>query len=126
TAVVGPNGSGKSTLVRTLVGRVPLAAGRVLIGDRQAGEMARDEIARRVAIVTQREDLAFPLSVADYVSLGRFPHLGIWHAAAEPYRQVIDNSMRAAGVETLGDRRNDALSGREWQLVHLTSELAQG
>ena len=41
---------------------------------------ARGAIARRVAVVTQREEPAFPLGVRDYVALGRYPHLGLWHA----------------------------------------------
>ncbi|MDB4875962.1 MAG: transporter related protein [Gemmatimonadetes bacterium] len=126
TAIVGPNGSGKSTLIRALVGRLPLQQGRIAIDDVAAASIAPDALARRVAVVTQREDLAFPLLVSEYVALGRFPHLGIWHAAGERDRSAIDSSMAAAGVEQLGDRRVDALSGGEWQRVRLARALAQG
>jgi len=126
TAVVGPNGSGKSTLVRALIGRVALARGRVFVDDRDAVAMDRAELARNVAVVTQREELAFPVTVDDYVQLGRFPHLGIWHAAGAADRRAIDESVEAAGVTALRDRRVDALSGGEWQRVRLARALAQG
>ena len=38
TAILGPNGSGKTTLLRVLLGDLPLAAGRVTVLARAAGE----------------------------------------------------------------------------------------
>ena len=63
TAVVGPNGSGKSTLVRALVGQVTLEQGTIVVDDQLVRDDARGAIARRVAVVTQREEPAFPLGV---------------------------------------------------------------
>ena len=80
----------------------------------------------RVAVVTQREELAFPLLVAEYVALGRFPHLGIWHAAGEADRAAIAGAMRMTAVTSLAERRVDSLSGGEWQRVRFARALAQG
>lgn len=126
TAIVGPNGSGKSTLVRAMIGRIPLERGAIRIDGAAAATLDGAESARRVAVITQREDLAFPLLVSEYVALGRFPHLGIWHAAEEADRRAIDASIEAAGIAGLSDRRIDALSGGEWQRVRLARALAQG
>jgi iron complex transport system ATP-binding protein len=126
TAVVGPNGSGKSTLVRALIGRVGISRGAVRVADRDVSVIDRAELARDVAVVTQREELAFPVTVSDYVQLGRFPHLGIWKASGPTDRRAIDESLDAAGVVELRDRRVDALSGGEWQRVRLARALAQG
>jgi iron complex transport system ATP-binding protein len=126
TAIVGPNGSGKSTLVRALIGRIPLERGVIRVDGLATTELTRAELARRVAVITQREELAFPLIVSEYVALGRFPHLGIWHAAEANDRRVIDASIDAAGVAALRERRIDALSGGEWQRVRLARALAQG
>ncbi len=126
TAVVGPNGSGKSTLVRALVGRVAITRGAISVNGDALASLSRPAVARRVAVVTQREDLAFPVTVADYVSLGRFPHLGVWHAAGAEDHRAISDSLREAGVESLMTRRIDALSGGEWQRVRLARALAQG
>jgi iron complex transport system ATP-binding protein len=126
TAVVGPNGSGKSTLVRALIGRVAVARGDIFVDDVAIATIDRVILARRVAVVTQREELAFPVAVADYVALGRFPHLGIWHAAGASDRRAVIESMESAGVDALHDRRIDTLSGGEWQRVRLARALAQG
>jgi len=126
TAVVGPNGSGKSTLVRALIGRVAIVGGAIRVDDADVSTIARDALARRVAVVTQREELAFPLHVADYVALGRFPHLGVWRSATERDRRAIDDAMEMTGVNVLADRRVDSLSGGEWQRVRFARALAQG
>jgi ABC-type cobalamin/Fe3+-siderophores transport system ATPase subunit len=126
TAIVGPNGSGKSTLVRALIGRIPLERGTIRVDGALTTTLGGAELARRVAVITQREELAFPMLVSEYVALGRFPHLGIWHAAEDTDRRAIDESIVAAGVSALRERRIDALSGGEWQRVRLARALAQG
>jgi ATPase subunit of ABC transporter with duplicated ATPase domains len=48
-AILGPNGSGKTTLLETILGRIPLAAGRRFVGSAVVfGELAqhRDELSR--------------------------------------------------------------------------------
>ena len=126
TAVVGPNGSGKSTIVRSLIRRVAPRDGRITIAGRLLSDLSGPEFARRVAVVTQREDLTFPVLVSDYVALGRFPHLGVWHAAGAADDLAIATAMRTAGVADLAPRRVDTLSGGEWQRVRLARALAQG
>jgi len=126
TAVAGPNGSGKSTLVRALIGRVPTSRGEIRVDDASSRDMPRDLFARRVAVITQREELTFPVRAIDYITLGRFPHLGLWHAADERDRDAIEHAIDAAEVRPLRERRIDTLSGGEWQRVRLARALAQG
>jgi ABC-type cobalamin/Fe3+-siderophores transport system ATPase subunit len=125
TAVVGPNGSGKSTLVRALLGRIPARSGGILLDERPIAELPRRDVARRVAVIPQREELAFPALVAEYVALGRFPHVGLWHAAGDADRDAMQRAMTLTGVAPLRDRRVDTLSGGEWQRVRLARALAQ-
>ena len=125
TAVVGPNGSGKTTLVRALLGRERLRAGTIRIDNDDLATLRRDEVARRVATVTQREDLAFPTTVREYVELGRYPFVGLWRALGDTDRAHIDEALEWAAVTTLRDRRVDSLSGGEWQRVRIARALAQ-
>ena len=128
TAVVGPNGSGKSTLVRALLGRVAVEHGRILVAGTPVAGQSRAALARRVAVVTQREELTFPLEVEEYVALGRFPHLGGWRGARAEDRAAVARAMERAGVDALArdSRRLVDLSGGEWQRVRLARALAQG
>ena len=125
TAVVGPNGSGKTTLVRALLGRVPLAGGRVLIDGVDLTRLARREIARRVAVVVQREEPIFPMRVREYVALGQYPHLGAWAAAAHGEPGAA-RAATIAGIGQLLERMTDTLSGGEWQRARIARALVQG
>ena len=125
TAIAGPNGSGKSTLVRALLGRVPMAAGSITVDDDDASRLDRRELARRVAVVSQREEPAFPLAVHDYIALGRHPHAHVWSAVDPAGRTAIDRAIVEAEVEPLVDRTTDELSGGEWQRVRIARALAQ-
>jgi iron complex transport system ATP-binding protein len=126
TAVVGPNGSGKSTLLRTLLGRVPDWSGQITVDGDDVRALPRDEIARRVAVVTQREEAAFPIVVREYVALGRLPHRGTWGRDTAADRDAVTVALHQAEVDTLADRPVDQLSGGEWQRVRFARALAQG
>jgi iron complex transport system ATP-binding protein len=126
TAIVGPNGSGKSTLVRALLGRVPLRSGRILIDGTDVNAIGRRDLARRCAVVTQREDTTFAREVAEYIALGRYPNKGSWGAAASGDSEAVIAAARRAGVEQLLGRVTDELSGGEWQRVRVARALAQG
>ncbi|AHG90670.1 ABC transporter related protein [Gemmatirosa kalamazoonensis] len=126
TAVVGPNGSGKSSLVRALLGRVPLEAGDIRLEGASVRTMDPRALARRVAVVTQREELAFPLRVREYVALGRLPHGTRWSVSGAADAEAAARAMEIAGVGDFADRPTDELSGGEWQRVRVARALAQG
>jgi iron complex transport system ATP-binding protein len=126
TAVVGPNGSGKSTLVRALLGRAELSRGVIRIDDAPVSASSRRELATRVAVVTQREEPAFPLGVRDYVALGRYPHLGLWRGHARADVIAVDQAIALTETAPLRERAITELSGGEWQRVRLARAIAQG
>jgi iron complex transport system ATP-binding protein len=125
TAVAGPNGSGKSTLVRALLRRQRLVRGRIEVAGDDLERLTQRELARRVAIAPQREDAAFPMRVDEYVSLGRFPRLGLWESPSSADRQAVVRALARAGVSEFSHRRTDELSGGEWQRVRIARTLAQ-
>lgn len=126
TAVVGPNGSGKSTIVRALLRMQPLERGHIAVDGTPLPTLDRRELARRVAVVTQREELVFALPVREYVALGRFPHEGAWRAATSSDDAAIERAISRAGVAPLASRHTQELSGGEWQRVRIARALAQG
>jgi iron complex transport system ATP-binding protein len=127
TAVVGPNGSGKSTLVRALLRRVPIAQGRVLIAGSDGATLTQNELARRVAVVVQREEPAFPIRASEYVALGRTPYTTSWgeDAGDRSGAAAIEQAVALAEVGALLQRHTDELSGGEWQRLRLARAIAQ-
>jgi len=126
TAVVGPNGSGKSTLVRALLGRITPSHGSITIDGDDLAMLARRDVARRIAVVPQREEPAFPMTVRDFVALGRYPHAGAWSAPSRDDALAVHAAADRAGVVEFLARRTDELSGGEWQRVRIARALAQG
>lgn len=125
TAVVGPNGSGKSTLVRAMLRRIDLSRGTIALNNRDVRGMTASEVAMAVAILPQREDPVFPLTVEGYVGLGRYPRLGLWKNESTGDGDAVTRAMRRAEVADFLTRKTDQLSGGEWQRVRIARALAQ-
>ncbi len=126
--VIGPNGAGKSTLVRAL-SRVlaPLAGAALLDGRDLYAQVSARQSAQSIGVVPQTASAILEFSVREIVEMGRAPHL-----AARPFAalspqdtRIVDDALRAAGVETMADRLAPTLSGGEWQRVLLARALAQ-
>lgn len=125
TALVGPNGSGKSSLVRGLLRRVPFETGSITLDGTNVLAWDTLTLARRIAVVPQREESILPLEVREFVALGRFPHRGAFASLSPTDHTVIERSMQRAGVVDYADRRTDTLSGGEWQRARIARALAQ-
>jgi iron complex transport system ATP-binding protein len=125
TALVGPNGSGKSSIVRALLRRVEVRSGSVSIDHQDVRDFAPAELARRVAVVPQREETPFPVQVREYVALGRYPHLGLWRTPGHQDNLAVQTALDQAGIDKLATRDTDSLSGGEWQRVRIARALAQ-
>ncbi len=124
-AVIGPNGSGKSTLLKLLLGVLRPSAGRVTFAGRDVREWPRRELARRVGVVAQNEDFAFPITVHDLVAMGRYPYLGPWQSAGQRDREAIARALDRCQVADLAGRPVNRLSGGERQRARLARALAQ-
>ncbi|MBM4195094.1 MAG: ABC transporter ATP-binding protein [Gemmatimonadetes bacterium] len=126
TGLVGPNGSGKSTVVRSLLGWLSPSSGGITVGGTDLRALSRRDAAARMAVVPQREEPLFPVSVRDFVLLGRFAHASRWGALTAADHAACMRAAEQADVAALLDRRTDQLSGGEWQRVRVARALAQG
>jgi iron complex transport system ATP-binding protein len=124
-AVLGPNGSGKTTLVRIALGGITPLVGRADIDGRSAATWKRQELARVVGVVPQREDNLFPQRVRETVLLGRYPHLSMWGRERPKDHAAVARALAACDVEHLADRWVWTLSGGEYQRVRVARALAQ-
>lgn len=122
--VVGPNGAGKSTLLRALAGLVR-STGRVELGGDDACTLDRRARARRLALVPQVPVIPPGCTVADYVLLGRTPHLSALGAERPPDLQAASMALQWLDLTTLSTRLVDTLSGGERQRVLIARALAQ-
>jgi len=124
-AVLGPNGSGKTTLVRLALGALTPLVGRADVIGRSASSWRRQELARVVGVVPQREDNLFPQRVRETVLLGRYPHLPLWGGERAEDHAAVERALAACDVQHLADRWLWTLSGGEYQRVRVARALAQ-
>ena len=124
TAVIGPNGSGKSTLTRAMLGASLLTSGSVTLGDRALHQWDRRALSRAVGAVPQAESVAFPLTVLEMVSMGRYPHLGPLAREGDVDRAAVARALDACHVTQLVDRDVATLSGGELQRARIARALA--
>ena len=123
-AVIGPNGAGKSTLLRALAG-VTEFAGEVLVDGVSSRAMDRRQLARQIALVPQQPHIPPELTVAEYVLLGRTPHIGYFGREGRTDRIAAERAMARLGLSTFVARPLGSLSGGELQRVVLARALAQ-
>lgn len=124
--VVGPNGAGKTTLLRAMAGLVPARAGAVRVMGHDPARAPRRAIARELAYLPQRYDLAFPFAVEEVVLLGRYAHQRGLGLAGEADLAAAREAMAACDVAGLAGRRFDELSGGEARRVIVAQALCQG
>ncbi len=120
--VVGPNGSGKSTLLKCIVGALRPTRGSIQV----LGEPQR--AARRlIAYVPQRSEVErdFPITVREVVALGRHGERGWFRRLTAADHAMVDAALARTGLEALGDRPIDALSGGQLQRTFVARALAQ-
>jgi iron complex transport system ATP-binding protein len=124
-AILGPNGAGKSTLLRLLLGARHPSRGTALLEGRPAHAWPAVERARRVGVLPQHEEPAFPLAAREIVAMGRYPRLGPWRRFGARDRAAIESALARCRVAGVAERPFATLSGGERQRVRLARAFAQ-
>jgi len=122
--VLGPNGAGKTTLLRAIAGLAE-HHGRVMLDDRDTATMSRKELATRVAVVAQKPVVPSGITVADYVLLGRTPHISYFGNGGWADLAVVGEVLEALDLADMAARPMHGLSGGEAQRVFVARALAQ-
>ncbi len=123
--IIGPNGSGKTTLVRLIAGSLRAADGSIDILGKPIQSYRRKFLARQVAMVPQMMALEFPFSVAEFVAMGRSPHLGLLGLTTAADTEIVNQAMRFTEIDQLAGRTLNQLSGGERQRALIARAICQ-
>jgi len=123
-SIVGPNGAGKSSMLLAIAGLLP-ASGEVTIDGRRLRELHARERARLVALVPQQPVVPESLTVAEYVLLGRTPHLSLFGAEAGRDHDLAEQTLAKVDLVWAADRLVTMLSGGEFHRAVVGRALAQ-
>jgi len=122
--LVGPNGAGKSTLLRAVTDDSELLAGAIELAGRPLSSLTTRERAALVGVVPQQVSAAFSFPAAEFVEMGRHPHLPRFGQPGAADREAVERAMQLTDTEHLAERAVDELSGGDLQRLSFAQALA--
>ena len=121
-SLVGPNGAGKSSLLKAVAGVIGFS-GEVRLDGEAISAMPRRRRARLVALVPQHPETPAGMTVAEYVLLGRTPHLSFLASEGDHDRAVAAAAIARLDLSGLERRQLGSLSGGELQRAVLARSI---
>ncbi len=123
TSLIGPNGAGKSTVMGMISRLIAKDAGLIHFEEKDIGKWKSKELAKRLAILTQHNNIQMKLTVRELVVFGRFPYSGSRPTGED--EAIIDKAIRYMELEEFQNRFIDELSGGQRQRAYIAMAIAQ-
>lgn len=123
--ILGPNGCGKTTLLKHLNKNLSPQGGHILLDGEDLEVITKRDIAKRVAVVPQTNEVHFSFTVRDIVSMGRMPFQGLMEGMSHSDDEIVDRALERVGLAGYGERHINTMSGGERQRVIIARALAQ-
>lgn len=122
-SLIGPNGAGKSTVMGIISRLIARDSGLVSFDGRDIGKWKSKELSKRLAILTQTNNIQMKLTVRELVTFGRFPYSGN-HLTKED-EAIVDKAIEYMELGEFEDRFIDELSGGQRQRAYIAMVIAQ-
>lgn len=123
TAFIGPNGAGKSTVLSIMSRLLCADEGEVYLNQQLLREQKSEEIARRLAILKQSNQINLRITVEELVAFGRFPYSK--GNLTETDRTFIENAIAYMNLGEIRHQYIENLSGGQRQRAYIAMTLAQ-
>ncbi len=126
TTLLGANGCGKTTLLQLMTKNLRPDSGRILLDGQDMESITLRKLARRAAIVHQKNAAPDDLTVERLVSYGRIPYCSIFrNSMDEENQRYVERALALTRLSDLRDRRLGTLSGGQRQRAFIAMALAQ-
>lgn len=122
-SLIGPNGAGKSTVMGMISRLIAQDGGIVDFEGKNIGKWKSKELAKRLAILTQTNNVQMKLTVRELVTFGRFPYSG--GRTTEEDERIIDRAIEYMELQEFEDQFIDELSGGQRQRAYIAMVIAQ-
>ena len=123
TSFIGPNGAGKSTLLSIISRLIGMDAGKVLIDGKEIGAYKSNDLAKKISILKQSNQINIRLTVRELVSFGRFPY-SQGRLPKEDWAYV-DEAIDYMKLRDIEHKHLDQLSGGQCQRAFIAMVIAQ-
>lgn len=122
-SMIGPNGAGKSTVLNIISRLIARDGGLVDFEGKDIGRWKSKELSKRLAILTQSNNVQMKLTVRELVAFGRFPYSG--GRLTQEDQEIVDRAVSYMELEEFQDRFIDELSGGQRQRAFIAMVIAQ-
>jgi iron complex transport system ATP-binding protein len=122
-SLIGPNGAGKSTVMGMISRLISKDSGMISFENRDLSKWNSRELAKKLAILTQHNNIQMKLTVRELVAFGRFPYSG--NRLTEKDRNMIDQAIEYMELKDIEDSFLDELSGGQRQRAYIAMVIAQ-
>ena len=122
-SLIGPNGAGKSTVMGIISRLIARDGGIVDFEETDIGKWKSKELAKRLAILTQSNNIQMKLTVRELVTFGRFPYSGGRNTDED--NAIIDKAIEYMELREIQDQFIDELSGGQRQRAYIAMVIAQ-
>ncbi|KUP32356.1 MULTISPECIES: petrobactin ABC transporter ATP-binding protein YclP [Bacillus] len=123
TSFIGPNGAGKSTLLSIMSRLTKKDSGEIFIDGEEIGTCDSKELAKKMSILKQANQINIRLTIKDLVSFGRFPYSQ--GRLTEEDWVYINQALSYMKLEEIQDKYLDQLSGGQCQRAFIAMVIAQ-
>ena len=123
TSFIGPNGAGKSTVMGMISRLLQRDSGLIEFEGKDIKGWRSRELSRRLAILTQSNQIQMKLTVEELVAFGRFPYSG--GRLTDEDKRIIDRAISYMELEAFRERFIDELSGGQRQRAYIAMVIAQ-
>ena len=123
-SLIGPNGAGKSTVMGMISRLIAKDAGIINFEEKELKKWKSRELAKKLAILTQQNNIQMKLTVRELVAFGRFPYSG--SRLTEEDHAMVDKAIEYMELEEFAEQYIDELSGGQRQRAYIAMVIAQG
>ncbi|OTP10907.1 iron ABC transporter ATP-binding protein [Enterococcus sp. 10A9_DIV0425] len=123
TAFIGPNGAGKSTVLSMISRLISKDVGEIYLDHQEVKAWKSKEMAKKLAILKQSNEISIKITVEELVTFGRFPYSRGRLTAND--QQIIEEAIQHLGLNTIKEQAIDTLSGGQLQRAYIAMVLAQ-
>lgn len=123
TSIIGPNGAGKSTLLSIASRLLTKDKGAVYVDNKEISNWDTKELAKKLAVLRQSNNITMRFTVREMVSFGRFPYSQ--GKLTKHDNNLIDRAIDYLDLVSIQHKYLDQLSGGQRQLTFIAMVMAQ-
>lgn len=120
---IGPNGAGKSTVMGIISRLLKKDGGEIIFQGKELSQWKSRDLAKKLSILTQSNNIQMELTVKELVTFGRFPYSG--SRITKEDDEIIQQAISYMELEEFQDRFIDELSGGQRQRAYIAMVIAQ-